>query len=436
MNRNFSHLLQRLRVLSQRWGALKKSNTPSPQFHTLHDEIVRLYRYLSARLHRRTLRRAMGAAFAVLGVGFSQTSEAQTFAPPISSPFGLSHSGQTYLVAADLVDLDGDGDLDVVGVPYYSTSAYFWQNTGTSSSPDFSTPATVLTGAQMGGYTIRIDLADMDDDGDYDLISGEYYGVTKFFENTGTASSPTFAAPLTNPFGITPSPFISFPNAVDLDDDGDLDLAIGDFGGGVRFFENVGTTANPSFGPAQLNPFGMDTTNYFNIPELVDLDADGDYDMLSGENYGGVVYFENEGNASTPAFSAPISSPFGLSGIPNSYLTMFTSGDLDNDGDMDLLVSDYGGIFRYYENTLFNVGQEELNRMDVTVYPNPASELLNISADGIEVKKVSIFDIRGALVLHSSYEGQAISVKDLSIGVYQLHIQTDKGVRIEKLIVE
>lgn len=82
-------------------------------------------------------------------------------------------------------------------------------------------------------------LADLDADGDLDLASGEFSGVLFSFENTGTAESPVFVARTgtANPLGELDVSFSSTPTFADLEADGDLDLVLGQDGGGfsVRY---------------------------------------------------------------------------------------------------------------------------------------------------------------------------------------------------------
>jgi hypothetical protein len=69
--------------------------------------------------------------------------------------------------------------------------------------------------------------ADLDGDGDLDAFVGEYSGNTIFFENTGTASAPAFAASSANPFGLADVGDLASPDFADIDGDGDLDAFIG-----------------------------------------------------------------------------------------------------------------------------------------------------------------------------------------------------------------
>ena len=86
--------------------------------------------------------------------------------------------------------------------------------------------------------------ADLDGDGDLDALIGERFGSTLYFENTGSATSPAFAAPVTNPFGLSAVGSNSTPATADLDGDGDLDAFIGEDYGETFFFENIAVTTS------------------------------------------------------------------------------------------------------------------------------------------------------------------------------------------------
>ena len=76
-----------------------------------------------------------------------------------------------------------------------------------------------------GEYSIP-ELADLDDDGDLDLIVGSRSDTLHYFENTGTATDPAFTqrTGAGNPFNEINAPGDTGPALIDLDGDGDLDL--------------------------------------------------------------------------------------------------------------------------------------------------------------------------------------------------------------------
>lgn len=73
--------------------------------------------------------------------------------------------------------------------------------------------------SNVGSYASP-DLVDIDGDRDLDVFVGNVDGNTLFFRNTGNASNPIFAAPITNPFGLSAIGFWAFPVFADIDGDG------------------------------------------------------------------------------------------------------------------------------------------------------------------------------------------------------------------------
>ena len=113
-----------------------------------------------------------------------------------TTPSGLTDIGSNS--APTLGDLDGDGDLDVLA-GFNRNSFYYFQNTGTAVAPAFASGTTLsgLTGLSETTYFTKPVFGDLDGDGDLDILTGENSGTFIYFENTGTATAPTFVASTT-----------------------------------------------------------------------------------------------------------------------------------------------------------------------------------------------------------------------------------------------
>jgi hypothetical protein len=279
---------------------------------------------------------------------------------------------------------------------------YIALNQGTNAQPVYATPFKLMTGEsalETFGWPSP-NFADFDDDGDLDLLCGEFLDGFTYFENVGTRTQPRHAAGrrLTVPPGAealalpsawkakreatslpgSPRPLtmdleMITPVAIDWNKDGHFDLIVGDEDGRVAFVENTGNFTSdhtPLFLPpryfqqeaAELK-FGALAT-----PFGFDWDGDGDMDLLSGNTAGYIGWFENLSGpgVAKPKFAAPKhlavnSQPLRIMAGENGSIqgpaeakwgyTTFTVADWDGDGRPDLIVNSILGDVVWYRNT-------------------------------------------------------------------------------------
>ena len=74
---------------------------------------------------------------------------------------------------------------------------------------------------------------------------------------------------------------------------------------------------------------------------------------------------------------------------------------------------------------------EKEDAVDVKVYPNPTSGIINI--DGVEVRRVSVIDLVGRTVATFDAE-QTIDIRDLPAGTYTLYIETTQGNTTRRIV--
>ena len=245
--------------------------------------------------------------------------------------------------AQALADLDGDGDADMV-IGNHQGKFHYFENTGADGNPGF----TLRTGESnpLDGLVANFDstpvFADLDGDGDLDLVNGHYDGTISYLENIGAATAPDFAqrSGSDNPFNGIDTGNTSTPALADLDSDGDLDLIAGSRDGALDWFENTGTASAPAFTQrtGTDNPLDGISVNANSAPELADLDGDGDFDLVLWGWYGAVDYYENTGTAANPVFEARSDAADPLSVFGRLWLLGKPSlADLDGDGDLDLV---------------------------------------------------------------------------------------------------
>ncbi|RMG67005.1 MAG: T9SS C-terminal target domain-containing protein [Calditrichaeota bacterium] len=256
-----------------------------------------------------------------------------------------------------LADINGDGDLDLivaneVNPPNGQTShLILFSNQGSATQPSFRLTNTHFTGLEVG-FNYAPAFGDLDGDGDLDLLVGEWSGNLNYLRNDGTAQAPQYVLVEENFAGIDVG-LNSTPALVDIDADGDLDLFIGEFSGNINFYRNEGTAQSPAFVLDTTHYLGLDVGQH-SFPAFADIDHDGDPDLFVGNANGEVVFYRNQGSPQQPQFQ--LDPSFQL------HLRTFTTpafGDLDGDGDLDLICGNVGGGLYYFQNQELTTGIQE-----------------------------------------------------------------------------
>ena len=198
-----------------------------------------------------------------------------------------------YHYAPAFGDLDGDGDEDVLLGEWRDRVAYYRNDggSGRTGTRDGIMPRWTLVDSAAvtltRGRNTTPALADLDGDGDLDLLVGESSGALNYYRNDGGPRAPDFQL-VSDEFQDIDAGRRSVPTTLDLDGDGDLDLALGSEGSGLRLFLNEGTRAAPVF--VETEPFPHPVP-IFTTPVFADLDGDGDRDLVMGGGGGGITVY-------------------------------------------------------------------------------------------------------------------------------------------------
>ncbi len=245
-----------------------------------------------------------------------------------------------------MADLDGDGDLDLVignkldPRKLESARLYVFRNDGSARAPTFRL-ADTLDLAPSFHYAPAF--GDLDADGDLDLMLGTWNDGVRLFRNEGDATQFRFVADTSVVVQLTRGSN-SAPALVDIDGDGDLDLFVGEASGQLNFYRNTGTPQRPVF-TLESDAYGGIDVGRRSVPVFVDIDRDGDYDLLLGREEGGVVLYRNVGTRREPVFTEDPSFT-----LPLPPLSTPLFADLDGDGDLDVLSGASSGGLVYFEN--------------------------------------------------------------------------------------
>ena len=243
-------------------------------------------------------------------------------------------SGDTNSVA--LVDIDGDGDLDMVvgnrGGSGRQTRLYLNSGTGTF------TDATAQRMPVDDDETTSLAIGDVDGDGDLDMVVGNWgqFGQqNRLYLNNGTG---TFTDATAQRMPVDDD-YTSSLVLGDVDGDGDLDMVVGNRLQNLLYLNNgTGTFTDTT---AQRMPVDTDYTEWLT---LGDVDGDGDLDMGVGNNrLQNLLYLNNGTGTFTDATAQRMP-------VAIEFTASLALGDVDRDGDLDMVVGNFQQQNRIYLN--------------------------------------------------------------------------------------
>jgi len=300
------------------------------------------------------MRRVLRVLFSVLALlSTAGAASADPYFEEKATPFGTQPCTSAgcwtnYLL---VVDLNGDGALDVV---FANADGFF--NKGPQSQPlmvylnDSAGNFTDASATMVGGHTgwvRQIAVGDVNGDGKLDMyVPDAHGGPDKLFINQG-GNAMTDEAATRLPNVNSRAGAVRFG---DIDGDGDLDLTVGDN------WTNENTPIahlyiNDGTGKFTEKTTGIPTTKSGTQPVDFDLfDANGDFalDLLINMHSGTNSLWINDGKGNFTAAMFP------TPGSGSQFHYGPVACDIDNDGDLDVIIDNTGG--GYSEQILVNDG--------------------------------------------------------------------------------
>lgn len=352
-----------------------------------------------------------------------------------------------------LVDLNQDGLQDLVVSVFHRFEAVgstrsqlaYYRNTGTSTDPVFTLIDDDLLNLSQENLGLHLvpTFADLDNDGDPDMLIGRENGSLAYYENTSVLPAIGFSAPQMNYPDATANPISSgqfaAPQLIDLNEDGLIDLVVGGKTGELQYFENTGTVTNPSFtlqnsllGMIDLTPTGSDG---YAVPHF--FRWENELYLLLGAADGKMrLYTDISDNLSTGSSFQLEETDF-LSIHSGAYSSFFT-GDIDMDGNLNLFAgNDLGGIRHFEHNPNSDLGFQVLPAPEqIHVYPNPVTDQLVIEVDTDGTYSYAIYDVWGRVVVQETFSGKKANctVSDLGPGSYFIRLEGNGTSGIGKFV--
>jgi gliding motility-associated-like protein len=225
-----------------------------------------------------------------------------------------------------LVDIDGDGKLDLITNNYTAKTFSLFRNTSTIGIITFAPPL-ILTANQNCYW---IEFADFNNDGKPELISfNQNSDSYTIFTNASSIGNLSFPQRMEAPLGFRPSG----GTVADLDGDNKVDFAVaGTDDNTVSIFRNTSTLSTFSFAPKVTYSTAIQP---FNVT-AADIDLDGKKELLvPNASSSSFSIFKNNSSSGNISFSPKIDFSSGSAPL---YISV---NDLDGDGKIDIAVANF-----------------------------------------------------------------------------------------------
>jgi hypothetical protein len=250
------------------------------------------------------------------------------------------------------IDLDTDGDTDILAAVYHADDITWWENDGDENFTEH-----IIAGDFINAYSVFA--FDVDTDGDVDVLGAAYNAdAIAWWENDGNQNFTEHT--IDEDFDGAESVY-----AIDLDDDGDVDVL-----GAARQGDQIAWWENDGF--ENFTEHIID--DYFNAAKSVfaiDVDGDGDVDVLgAARSANDITWWENDGEENFTEHT--------IDGDYDGAWSVYAI-DVDSDDDVDVL----GAAFDVDEITWWeNDGNERFTEHTITDDYYAANSVYATDVDG------------------------------------------------------
>ncbi|MHA3787131.1 T9SS type A sorting domain-containing protein [Flavobacterium hauense] len=299
-------------------------------------------------------------------------------------------------------DYDNNGFDDIVAIGQHSID-YYHNINGSFTKEHILTTSTSPNILEC----LSLATADMDNDGDMDLVTGETLGGVIYFNDGNGVFTPDI---------FTVDTFISrLVHITDVDNDGDKDILIHHTPGMMNLYLNDGT------GEMTFHSTVFNDTAIIESMQSVDIDNDGFMDIYTA--------FGNIARAYPNTGETGFGDELTIQVNDNIFITQTAVADIDNDGVDEYIWSGVNATLAYQKNTVLDT--QHFARNNLRIYPNPVQHKLYIAGNNIH-GSLSIYTTLGQKVMTVENTQSGIDVSGLANGMYIMQ----RGESITKFIKE
>ena len=347
-------------------------------------------------------------------------------------------------------DLDlvvGNGGRIQADGSFYSTLSLF-ENVGIREVPSFKLVNSDYLGLSAFNYqNIKPAFYDINKDGKLDFVytasnSSTLRASISYIINTassGISVDKNNSADLNFSFNNYDSPALA-----DVDKDGDMDILLGKSQGRLEYYNNEGSNTNPTFTLVSNKAGGIDNSILAKnlAPVIANIDRDNAEELLLSDREGNFRISYDWQSSLEATFITQ--QDFLYNEITDKYEAAIVGkevfpavGDLNNDGFAEIILGTNAGGLIFLKNEKAVLGENNDFVANFEVFPNPASQkiIVRSAAKGV----IDLISMTGQKILTKTIIDQVdneINTSFLAKGVYILKFQNSSKRQVKKLIID
>jgi hypothetical protein len=340
-------------------------------------------------------------------------------------------------------DIDGDAlpDLIVGGNGYYQSNGNYlsglayYHNVGSIGAPSFELISRDWQNLQSNNCKgMAPSFGDLDNDGDRDMLAGATDGRLNYFTKQANGTYVLTQAYFQN-IDVGEN---ATPQLVDVNEDGLLDLLIGEKWGNVNYYRNTGSVSSPIFTLQTTNFGNVDVRENgnltgFSAPHLCKLKQGDTRTLLVGNESGHLLRYSNIDQNLNGTFTLQEShfSQLELGGPASVFTANLIGGDTS-----ELAVGMFGGGIKLMEWDKQNINDIAFTSTEnnISIYPNPSNQYTTIHSEQM-IEEIRIYNIIGIAMIDKRVYCNKIDLDTSSLldGIYVVQIRTKKGLQNSSL---